>query len=558
MLVESNIKEKLRDVLFGCLKKVSENHIISLDEIGFVEIDRPANLEHGDYATNLPLRLTKQFKNNPMVIADQIVSEWPETDFVSDVSVAAPGFINFKLDDQWLQNRVTQIIEDGSCFGNNTVNDAKHVMIEFVSVNPTGPVHVGHARGAVIGSSLANIMSAAGYHVTREYYINDAGNQMQLFFGSVLARYRELLGIPFELPEGGYQGDYIKDVAELVHSEFGDSLIDNPEAINEMAQFSTDTMLNAISNDLCELRVEFDNWFSEKSLFGSDEYTDTIGELESKSYLKEMDSALWFVSTMLEEEKDNVIVKSTGEPTYFASDIAYHRNKFKTRGFDQVIDIWGADHQGHISRLKAAMRALDIDDSKLKILISQMVTLKQGDEIVKASKRTGDFVTVKELVEEVGSDACRYFFLTRSASSQMEFDLELAKKTSNENPVYYIQYAHARIKNILALASDNEIDWYQADLSLLNNIHELNLIKALMRLPEVIYQVADSLEPHHMPHYALELASYAHAFYEHCRVISSNPDDEAITKARLRLIEAAQVVFEKSLNLMGMDAPDRM
>ena len=209
MLVESNIKEKLRDVLFGCLKKVSENHNISLDEIGFVEIDRPANLEHGDYATNLPLRLTKQFKNNPMVIADQIVSEWPETDFVSDVSVAAPGFINFKLDDQWLQNRVTQIIEDGSCFGNNTVNDAKHVMIEFVSVNPTGPVHVGHARGAVIGSSLANIMSAAGYHVTREYYINDAGNQMQLFFGSVLARYRELLGIPFELPEGGYQGDYI-------------------------------------------------------------------------------------------------------------------------------------------------------------------------------------------------------------------------------------------------------------------------------------------------------------------------------------------------------------
>lgn len=558
MLVESNIKEKLRDVLFGCLKKVSENHNISLDEIGFVEIDRPANLEHGDYATNLPLRLTKQFKNNPMVIADQIVSEWPETDFVSDVSVAAPGFINFKLDDQWLQNRVTQIIEDGSCFGNNTVNDAKHVMIEFVSVNPTGPVHVGHARGAVIGSSLANIMSAAGYHVTREYYINDAGNQMQLFFESVLARYRELLGISFALPEGGYQGDYIKDVAELVHSEFGDSLIDNPEAINEMAQFSTDTMLNAISDDLCELRVEFDNWFSEKSLFGSDEYTDTIGELESKSYLKEMDSALWFVSTMLEEEKDNVIVKSTGEPTYFASDIAYHRNKFKTRGFDQVIDIWGADHQGHISRLKAAMRALDIDDSKLKILISQMVTLKQGDEIVKASKRTGDFVTVKELVEEVGSDACRYFFLTRSASSQMEFDMELAKKTSNENPVYYIQYAHARIKNILALASDNEIDWYQADLSLLNNIHELNLIKALMRLPEVIYQVADSLEPHHMPHYALELASYAHAFYEHCRVISSNPDDEAITKARLRLIEAAQVVFEKSLNLMGMDAPDRM
>ena len=271
-----------------------------------------------------------------------------------------------------------------------------------------------------------------------------------------------------------------------------------------------------------------------------------------------MDNALWFVSTILEEEKDNVIVKSTGEPTYFASDIAYHRNKFKTREFDQVIDIWGADHQGHISRLKAAMRALDIDDSKLKILISQMVTLKKGEEVVRASKRTGDFITVKELVDEVGADACRYFFLARSASSQMEFDMELAKKTSNENPVFYIQYAHARIQNILALATENQIDWEQADLALLNNIHELNLIKALLRLPEVIHQVADSLEPHHMPHYALELASYAHAFYEHCRVISSDPNDEAITKSRLRLIQAAQVVFGKCLNLMGMNAPDRM
>ena len=558
MPVKSNIKEKLRDILLGCLQRVADNNNIHLDGIDFVEIDRPANFEHGDYATNLPLRITKLFGNNPMAIADQIISEWPDTDFLSEISVAAPGFINFKLEDKWVQAEIGHIIEDGTNFGDNHLDNLEKVMIEFVSVNPTGPVHVGHARGAVIGSSLANIMSAAGYAVTREYYINDAGNQMQLFFESVLARYHELLGSSYQLPEGGYQGDYIKDVAELLHAEFGESLIGNSDAINEMAKFSTDTMLNAISEDLFELLVEFDNWFSEKSLFGSDEYRDTIGELESKNYLKEMDNALWFVSTILEEEKDNVIVKSTGEPTYFASDIAYHRNKFKTREFDQVIDIWGADHQGHISRLKAAMRALDIDDSKLKILISQMVTLKKGEEVVRASKRTGDFITVKELVDEVGADACRYFFLARSASSQMEFDMELAKKTSNENPVFYIQYAHARIQNILALATENQIDWEQADLALLNNIHELNLIKALLRLPEVIHQVADSLEPHHMPHYALELASYAHAFYEHCRVISSDPNDEAITKSRLRLIQAAQVVFGKCLNLMGMNAPDRM
>ncbi len=546
------------EVLAGCVEETANDNSIKGINLGSIEIDRPANPEHGDYATNLPLRLTKEFKRNPMEIAKEIVSKWPTTEFVANVTVAAPGFINFRIDEEWLRSQIPRIIEQGSSFGDNTLTTTENVMIEFVSVNPTGPVHVGHARGAVIGSSLANIMESAGYAVTREYYINDAGNQMQLFFESVLARYYELLGHSYPLPDGGYQGDYVRDVAILVNKEYGDSLIGNDEAIGLISQISTDSMLNAIADDLLELHVEFDNWFSEKSLFGNTEYEETINELESKNYLKQMDQALWFASTILDEEKDNVIVKSTGEPTYFASDIAYHRNKFKTRNFDQVIDIWGADHQGHISRLKAAMRALDIDDSKLTVLISQMVTLKKGDEVVRASKRTGDFITVKELVEEVGSDACRYFFLTRSASSQMEFDMDLAKKSSNENPVFYIQYAHARIKNILGLARDNGVDWEDADLTLLKTKHEMALLKSLFRLPEVIYQVADSLEPHHMPHYALELASDAHAFYEHCRVVSSNTEDLPLSMARLRLVQAAQVVFEKVLNLMGMNAPDRM
>lgn len=558
MFVKTNIKENLRAILVECVARVALKNNIDWSNENFVEIDRPANPDHGDYATNLPLRVTKQFKLGPIEIAELIVDEWPQIDFISTVSVAHPGFINFQLNEKWVQERINYIIESGQTYGDNTLERSEKVMIEFVSVNPTGPVHVGHARGAVIGSSLANIMSSAGYSVTREYYINDAGNQMQIFFESVLARYYELLKCPYQFPEGGYQGEYIRDVAALIEQEYGNSLLDNTDAIGLISEFSTNTMLSSISEDLSELQVEFDNWYSEKSLFDNKDYDDAINELDSKKYLKEMDDAMWFVSTMLEEEKDNVIVKSTGEPTYFASDIAYHRNKFKTRKFDQVIDIWGADHQGHISRLKAAMRALDIDDSKLTILISQMVTLKKGDEVVKASKRTGDFITVKELIEEVGSDACRYFFLTRSASSQMEFDMELAKKSSNENPVFYIQYAHARIKNILSLAKDKGIEWDEADLSLLNDPHELALIKSLIRLPEIIHQVADSLEPHHMPHYALELASDAHAFYEHCRVVSSDPEDQFVTIARLRLIEASQVVFEKVLTLMGMNAPDHM
>jgi len=379
-----------------------------------------------------------------------------------------------------------------------------------------------------------------------------------LFYESVLARYYELHGENYPFPEKGYQGDYVTGIAKLIQEIYGSSLLNNDDMLKIAGDFSKDNMLNMISEDLSILRVEFDNWFSEKSLFDSDDYSETISELKSKQYLKEMDNALWFASTLLDDDKDNVIVRTNGEPTYFASDIAYHRNKFIKRKFDRVIDIWGADHQGHISRLKAAMRALDIDDSKLTILISQMVTLKKGNEVVKASKRTGDFITVRDLVDEVGADACRYFFLARSASSQMEFDMELAKKTSNENPVHYIQYAHARITNILSLALEKNLDWQKGDINLLTNVHELKLIKTLIRLPEVILQVSDSLEPHHMPHYALEVASSAHAFYENCRVISSAPEEEAITLARLHLVEASRIVFKKILDLMGMSAPERM
>jgi arginyl-tRNA synthetase len=550
--------QELQHILSVCIVEMAIERGIQPNELPDIEIEKPFNTDHGDYASNIPLRLAKLFKNNPLILANEIQGKLPCDVNSFTVETAAPGFINFKLSENWVRDQINIIIKAGSSYGDSLVGKGTKVMIEFVSVNPTGPAHVGHARGAVLGSALANMMGAAGYSVTREYYINDAGNQMNLFYESVLARYYELHGENYPFPEKGYQGDYVTGIAKLIQEIYGSSLLNNDDMLKIAGDFSKDNMLNMISEDLSILRVEFDNWFSEKSLFDSDDYSETISELKSKQYLKEMDNALWFASTLLDDDKDNVIVRTNGEPTYFASDIAYHRNKFIKRKFDRVIDIWGADHQGHISRLKAAMRALDIDDSKLTILISQMVTLKKGNEVVKASKRTGDFITVRDLVDEVGADACRYFFLARSASSQMEFDMELAKKTSNENPVHYIQYAHARITNILSLALEKNLDWQKGDINLLTNVHELKLIKTLIRLPEVILQVSDSLEPHHMPHYALEVASSAHAFYENCRVISSAPEEEAITLARLHLVEASRIVFKKILDLMGMSAPERM
>jgi len=550
--------QELQHILSVCIVEMAIERGIQPNELPDIEIEKPFNTDHGDYASNIPLRLAKLFKNNPLILANEIQGKLPCDVNSFTVETAAPGFINFKLSENWVRDQINIIIKAGSSYGDSLVGKGTKVMIEFVSVNPTGPAHVGHARGAVLGSALANMMGAAGYSVTREYYINDAGNQMNLFYESVLARYYELHGENYPFPEKGYQGDYVTGIAKLIQEIYGSSLLNNDDMLKIAGDFSKDNMLNMISEDLSILRVEFDNWFSEKSLFDSDDYSETISELKSKQYLKEMDNALWFASTLLDDDKDNVIVRTNGEPTYFASDIAYHRNKFIKRKFDRVIDIWGADHQGHISRLKAAMRALDIDDSKLTILISQMVTLKKGNEVVKASKRTGDFITVRDLVDEVGADACRYFFLARSASSQMEFDMELAKKTSNENPVHYIQYAHARITNILSLALEKNLDWQKGDINLLTNVHELKLIKTLIRLPEVILQVSDSLEPHHMPHYALEVASSAHAFYENCRVISSAPEEEAIALARLHLVEASRIVFKKILDLMGMSAPERM
>ena len=558
------VKDTVGAAVAAALEQAHRDGAISVATVPDIEIDRPNNPEHGDFATNLPLRLARAARANPLQLAQLIAERIEMRPEIASVAPAAPGFINFKLSDDWLQEQVEAVRTAGDAFGSSDVGAGGKVMVEFVSVNPTGPVHVGHTRGAVLGSVLANVLEAAGYDVTREYYINDAGAQMEAFYRSVWTRYQQALGRDAEMPDNGYQGDYIADIAEdVVRAEASRFLeINDQAAIREIGDIAREKMVALIREDLQEIGITFDNWFSERRLFqtgsAASDYDRAIGRLREGGHLAELSGALWFNSKALGDDRDNVVVRSSGEPTYFASDIAYHYNKFSERDFDRVIDIWGADHQGHVPRMKAAVAALGIDPENLTVLISQMVTLKRGDETVRASKRTGDFVTLRELVDEVGMDACRYFFLARAASTQMEFDLELATRESSENPVYYVQYAHARNASILNLAAERGIDYDGGDVTLLTHPYELGLIRTMLRLPELIVQVAENLEPHHLPHYAMELANAFHHFYENCRVISANPEDNELTLARLKLVAAAQIVFRRTLTLMGMSAPERM
>ena len=552
--------ETIRRLISQAVEAVRLDGVLQLDTLPEIQVERPGNSQHGDFSTNLPLRLARATRINPLELAQTVVDRIPGGGPVDRVEAAPPGFINFYLKDQWLQEQVDLVREAGGEFGNVDLGHGRRIMVEFVSVNPTGPVHVGHTRGAVLGSTLANVLDAAGYQVTREYYVNDAGSQMDAFYRSVLARYKGSLGVPAEMPSNGYMGDYVNELGQEIADAEGARFLEGneDEALKSIGDLGRERMVTLIREDLSRIGVVFDNWFSERTLYQDGEYDRALEALREKNYLSHREDALWFNSTMLGDDKDNVVVRSSGEPTYFASDIAYHYNKFIGRGFDTVVDIWGADHQGHVPRMKSAVAALGIEPERLTVLISQMVTLKRGEEVVRASKRTGDFVTLRELAEEVGSDACRFFFLARTPSTQMEFDLELAKKESSENPVYYVQYAHARNAGILSLARSRDIDWSGGDVGLLQHPSELGLIRAMLRLPELVEQMATTLEPHHLPHYTMELATAFHWFYENCRVISAHAEDNDLTLARLKLVESAQIVFRRSLELMGMTAPERM
>lgn len=551
------LKQTIAELLIKAINRAQKTGKIPSLTLPEFTIERPQKPEHGDYASSIPLKLARAVGMKPVVLAQEIVNCIEPSDEVASASVAPPGFINFKLKDAWLAKQVDAVLEADKQFGNIELGKGKKVQIEFVSINPTGPLHVGHGRGAVLGSTLCNIMSAAGYDVTREYYFNDAGSQMNAFRNSLWARYNQELGQKVEMPAEGYMGAYMIDLAKEIIGEHADKFLKMPHdaGFDELGKIGLASILEGTREDLQKMRVEYDVWYSEKTLYANGQFDKVMQILRRDGHIAEKEGATWFVSTALGEDKDNVVIRGSGSPTYFAADIAYHYNKFIERKFDTVIDIWGADHQGHVSRLKAVVQALGIDPERLQIIIHQMVTLRRGNEIVKISKRSGDIITLRELVEEVGTDACRFFFLSRTANSQMDFDLELAKKQSSDNPVFYVQYAHARIASILKLAAEKGLNDDGGDVSLLTTEPELTLIRKMLLLPEMIETIATTYEPHHLTYYAQDLATDFHAFYKNCRVVT---DDPKMTAARLKLVKAAKLVLGRTLNLMGMDAPDKM
>ncbi|TAK61201.1 MAG: arginine--tRNA ligase [Dehalococcoidia bacterium] len=555
----------IRDDLAAMIQAAAEAAIAAgeLPQILLPEIviERPARPEHGDYATNLPLRLARAARANPLDLAKALAARIPVTGAISSAEAAPPGFINFRLSEAWLARQVDRIVEEGDAFGNVPLGGGKKVQVEFVSANPTGPLTAGNGRGAAIGSVLASVLEAAGYAVEREYLVNDAGTQTEVFGRTLIARYLQLFGKEIEIPADGYPGEYMIDVAKTLRDEFGDrfagAAIDDPP--QELVLRGVDLIVERIQADLLALRVKYDVWYRERSVYedGDNVYDRSMQLLRDKGYLVEKEGALWFASTELGEDKDNVVIRSTGRPTYFASDIAYHYDKFVVRGFDRVIDVWGADHQGHVSRMKAAVEALGVEPARLDILIYQLVSFRRGEEVVRLSKRAGNIVLIRDVVDEVGADAARFFFLARSADSQMEFDLELAKRQSAENPVYYVQYAHARIAGILAKAAERIGSVEGGDVALLTHPAELELVRKMLQLPELVQLMATNLEPHHLPHYAQELATAFHAFYTECRVMGEDVTPE-LTKARLRLCTAARTTLARALTLMGMTTPDHM
>ncbi len=552
--------EILNGDLLQALDSAIKNGELPPTQVSDAAIERPQNTHHGDFASSLPLKLAREMKMSPMTIGKILSNHIPEQGIIGESQIAPPGFVNLKLDSQWLLSQIHQIRDLKNSFGNLDVEEKKKIQIEYVSANPTGRLHIAHARGAVIGSALAKLLKAVGHTVEEEYYLNDAGNQIDKFNKSLLTRYKQIAGLEIDLPEDAYPGEDIIDVAKSVWDDEGDRYLrlDEDEAEESIGTKGIPKMIDGIKDDLESLRIKFDEWFSETSLYTQGEFETCMQLLNDKGFTTDRDGATWLESTKLGEDKDNVLIRTSGTPTYFASDIAYHYNKFDQRNFTEVIDVWGADHQGQIGRLRSALDALGIDSKKLKIIVVQMVRFKKGETSEKLSKRKGNVIPLIDLVNEIGADACRFLFLSRSNESQLEFDLDLAKKQSSENPVYYVQYGHARICSILRLAKERDIEFSDGDVSILGDPTELSLINKMLELPDVIETSVENLEAHHLPHYSMELATAFHTFYQNCRVVSSKKSDLPTTKARLLLVDSARLVLGRCLDLMSMNAPDEM
>ena len=585
------MKNQLKNLLGQALSTFIQKHALDI-ELPEIQIERTKDKSHGDFASNIAMMLAKPAKMNPRQIATEIVEVLPATEFVTNVEIAGPGFINFFLSAEANQKVITDVLEQGEKFGLSQVGQGKKVQVEYVSANPTGPLHVGHGRGAAYGSVVSSLLSAVGFDVHREYYVNDAGRQMDILATSVWLRYLDESGEVFTFPSNGYQGEYVRNIAGELKTEFGNQFLlsasqvfedipaDEPDggdkemhidALTNKAKSllgeanyriifdkGLNAILNDIRDDLAEFGTEYDEWFSERSLVESGDVDKAVEVLKAAGHLYQDKGAWWFKSTAFGDEKDRVVVRDNGQATYFASDIAYHLNKYQ-RGFDRIIDIWGADHHGYIPRVKAAVESMQLDADKLNVLLVQFAVLYRGTEKVGMSTRSGEFVTLRELRNEVGKDAARFFYVMRGADQHMDFDLELAKSQSNDNPVYYVQYAHARVCSVFRQLAERGQDWdpdgAKQYLNKLTEPQEETLMTMLSRYPEILETAALNHTPHLLAHYLTDLARDFHTYYNAHQFIV---DDVELSQARLLLVSAVRQVINNALSVMAVSAPESM
>jgi arginyl-tRNA synthetase len=554
------MRSHLKKLLIQAIEKTAKGGELNSTELPLLLLEPPKQREFGDLTTNVAMLWAQKAKKSPRVIAEMILKNIEDPyGILARKEIAGPGFLNFAFSSQFYYQQLREVA--GGKETKLDIGGGRKVQIEFASVNPTGPLHVGHGRVAVIGDVLAGLHEAVGFEVQREYYVNDAGRQMESLGLSIYARYRELLGEEVNFPEDGYPGEYVREIAAQVKQRDGDRFLKEPReaAVGYFMQYGGNALLETIRKQLGEFGIQFDSFFSEKTLRERNEVIQTMELLRSRGLIYSQDGAEWFKSTQFGDDKDRTVVKSDGELTYFASDIAYHRNKFE-RKFNKLINVWGADHHGYVPRLKAAMQGLDYDPNILQVVLVQMVQLTRGGEPVRMGKRTGEFVSLEEVLEEVGRDAARFFFLMRKADSHLDFDLDLAKRQSSDNPVFYVQYAHARIASIFEQARKNGVDWSSLDLGRisverLELPEEMELIRRMIQFNDVLEDSVRELEPHRIVFYLLELAGEFHRYYNRYRVIS---DDRGLSQARLLLVQNVQRTIRRGLEILGVEAPMKM
>ena len=582
------MKDQLQELLTKCVQDLISKGILN-EMPSKIRIDHTKDNSHGDYATNIALMLSKQAKMSPVELAKIIIDQFEQKNFIKKIEIAGPGFINFFISQESSSSIVNEILAQAASYGCSDIGQGKKVLLEYVSANPTGPLHVGHGRGAAYGATVSNLLRNAGFIVDNEYYVNDAGRQMDILTVSIYLRYLTICGEDLRFPDNGYQGQYINDIAQGIYETSGqkfqlksdlvfesvcqdgteggdkevhiDQLIEKAKSIlgdgfKAVFEVGIESILSGIKNDLAEFGVVFEKWFSEQSLIDSGLSESCISKLKDSKNLYEKDGALWFKTTNYGDEKDRVVVRDNGNHTYFASDIAYHLEKLD-RGYDKIINVWGADHHGYIPRVKASIEALGHNSDKLEILLVQFANLYRGGSKVQMSTRSGSFVTLEDLRAEVGNDAARFFYILRKSEQHMDFDLDLAKSKTNENPVYYIQYAHARICSVFKQADEKELelDVSQANLSLLTEEIEKDILRELSRFRSVLESSAIQYEPHQLAYYLRDLSNHFHSYYNACKFIV---DDKNLTQSRLALINATQQILKNGLSILGVGAPESM